>query len=415
MSGHKLLIYVMGLFMLLGASAALAAGDNSGQPTGKTSTNPFADVEIFHVDGSLRHGKQIRVELMGIDKNKIAAQGLAKYTLLMDGIKIMDGPRMLCDGTLVFDIDNDKVEPDTWGKISRCVSSKGSLFITKAQVEISHGDWPRISGNNLFELRYLEPWELWTFLGVYALLLIGFFYAAGTSALIRDPSRQVAKVRKRPFSLGKSQMAFWFVIVLPCFFFIWMISGSLNSLSEQTLILLGISSMTTLVAGYVGKNKADKKEAELPVLEEEKGQLEAKLLRINKELESAAPELKAVLLGQERAANERLAQIKSALPPEPQPAEERSDQAGVPVAPPSGQAEKEVNPAETQGFIKDILRDASGINIHRLQCVIWTLVLGYIFISDTICTLAMPNLSATLLTLLGISNGTYLALKVPEK
>jgi hypothetical protein len=46
--------------------------------------------------------------------------------------------------------------------------------------------------------------------------------------------------------------------------------------------------------------------------------------------------------------------------------------------------------------------------------VSWTIVLGIIFISSVYRNLAMPEFSGTLLTLMGISSGTYLGFKIPE-
>lgn len=69
----------------------------------------------------------------------------------------------------------------------------------------------------------------------------------------------------------------------------------------------------------------------------------------------------------------------------------------------------------TRGFIRDVLSDSSGsISIHRFQMFIWTLVLGVIFIASVYNNLEMPEFSAGLLGLMGISSGTYLGFKVPE-
>ena len=69
----------------------------------------------------------------------------------------------------------------------------------------------------------------------------------------------------------------------------------------------------------------------------------------------------------------------------------------------------------SQGFITDVLRDDSGsISLHRFQMFVWTLVLGVIFIASVYNNLSMPQFSATLLGLMGISSGTYLGFKVPE-
>jgi hypothetical protein len=62
----------------------------------------------------------------------------------------------------------------------------------------------------------------------------------------------------------------------------------------------------------------------------------------------------------------------------------------------------------------DILSDANGVSFHRFQIAAWTFVLGIIFIIQVYKVLAMPTFDDTLLTLMGISAGTYLGLKVPE-
>jgi uncharacterized membrane protein YeiH len=69
----------------------------------------------------------------------------------------------------------------------------------------------------------------------------------------------------------------------------------------------------------------------------------------------------------------------------------------------------------SEGFLRDILSDSAGVSLHRFQMFVWTLVLGVIFIASVYKNLEMPEFSATLLGLMGISSGTYLGFKVPEK
>ncbi len=70
---------------------------------------------------------------------------------------------------------------------------------------------------------------------------------------------------------------------------------------------------------------------------------------------------------------------------------------------------------KSDGFLRDVLSDPTGISIHRFQMFAWTLILGVIFIASVYKNLEMPQFSATLLGLMGISSGTYLGFKVPEK
>ena len=78
------------------------------------------------------------------------------------------------------------------------------------------------------------------------------------------------------------------------------------------------------------------------------------------------------------------------------------------------EASVRVNPA-SGNFLKDILSDATGVTLHRFQMLVWTLVLGIVFAVQVYRNLAMQDFSPELLALQGISGGTYLGFKVPEK
>jgi hypothetical protein len=67
------------------------------------------------------------------------------------------------------------------------------------------------------------------------------------------------------------------------------------------------------------------------------------------------------------------------------------------------------------GFLNDVMSDPTGVSLHRFQMFVWTLVLGVIFCGNVFKDLEMPQFSATLLGLMGVSSGTYLGFKVPEK
>ncbi|HEX4953746.1 MAG TPA: hypothetical protein VF017_10175 [Thermoanaerobaculia bacterium] len=71
--------------------------------------------------------------------------------------------------------------------------------------------------------------------------------------------------------------------------------------------------------------------------------------------------------------------------------------------------------AASAGFWQDLLEGPGGLAFHRFQMVVWTLLLGLIFVLSVYRSLAMPEFSATLLGMLGISSGTYLGFKFPER
>lgn len=72
-------------------------------------------------------------------------------------------------------------------------------------------------------------------------------------------------------------------------------------------------------------------------------------------------------------------------------------------------------PEGTSGvFFRDLLSDGSGITIQRFQMLVMTIALGLMFLIQVATRLTMPEFDASLLTLLGISAGTYVGLKIPE-
>ena len=69
---------------------------------------------------------------------------------------------------------------------------------------------------------------------------------------------------------------------------------------------------------------------------------------------------------------------------------------------------------ESGVFFRDLLSDANGITIQRFQMLVMTIALGLMFLIHVATRLTMPEFDASLLTLLGISAGTYVGLKIPE-
>jgi len=75
-----------------------------------------------------------------------------------------------------------------------------------------------------------------------------------------------------------------------------------------------------------------------------------------------------------------------------------------------------LGPRASEGFFHDLISSDRGVvALDRLQVVVWTLVLGGIFLTSVLWDLTMPEFSATMLALMGISSGTYIGFKLPMK
>ena len=73
-------------------------------------------------------------------------------------------------------------------------------------------------------------------------------------------------------------------------------------------------------------------------------------------------------------------------------------------------------PGVTAGWWHDLVsNDRGAVALDRFQVVVWTLVLGGVFLTAVLWDLTMPEFSATMLALMGISSGTYIGFKLPMK
>ncbi len=67
-----------------------------------------------------------------------------------------------------------------------------------------------------------------------------------------------------------------------------------------------------------------------------------------------------------------------------------------------------------RGLFYDILSDENGISMHRFQALIFNVLFGLTFIVTFWSTDAFPEFNNAELALMGVSSGTYLALKTNE-
>ena len=70
---------------------------------------------------------------------------------------------------------------------------------------------------------------------------------------------------------------------------------------------------------------------------------------------------------------------------------------------------------EHEDFLKDILSDNEGMNVHRLQMLLWTVVFGIIFVHQVIKGGKFPDYDAQIYGLMGISSLTYVWFKRSER
>lgn len=243
--------------------------------------------------------------------------------------------------------------------------------------------------------------------GVISLLVIlftfvFFIWLVRTTNIIRAPGPAPAPGKLRPYNLGRAQMAFWFFLIYVSYLVIWLITDALDTITASLLALMGISAGTALSEAMIDSGKDTAQSAQLQDRTAEKLSLEQSVSGIQARIDnlnamtSPTPEELAsrdTLNKQLQENRTRLAQVSDQIQALTQPVS-----ANVSVS-----------------FLRDILSDSSGYSFHRFQIFAWTIVLGIIFVSAVYNSLNMPEFSATLLGLMGLSSGTYIGFKFPEK
>jgi hypothetical protein len=308
---------------------------------------------------------------------------------------------------------SDKVSREDWDPVLRTPGTSPKMQLAvgiyDANRNIAHVmALPEKAGKTDQRLEFhlqLISWEGWTLFGLIILgvAILVFAYMSVFTGMVRDTTCPVREDGLPPFSLGRCQMAFWFFLVISAFYFIWIITGrgDTDTINSTVLTLIGISAGTALGSAIVGKNEAATKEAD------------AATKKAAGKVVPSPPTVKVYPV-EIKAAQKALAQAKAAGDIDKIRAL-TSDVARL-------KGELKRWRAQHWGqLLLDLLseQDVSKgenrvVTFHRFQIVVWTLILGVVFVSEVLTKLAMPVFDNTLLTLMGISSGTYLGFKVAK-
>jgi len=252
------------------------------------------------------------------------------------------------------------------------------------------------------ELTIFSRWYGIIALVIVVVTLILLVYLSRNTNLIRQPGPKPPKGKLRPYNLGRTQMAFWFFLVYASYVVIWLITDDLDTITPSLLGLMGISAGTALSEAMIDSGKDAANVSQLQDLTAEKSSLEQSTTELQSQIDAlnAKATMEPEDLTNRDNLNKQLLDNRTRL----------------------GQLNQQIEaltPSESSGisggFLQDNLSDGSGYSFHRFQIFAWTIVLGVIFVSSVYNTLTMPEFSATLLGLMGISSGTYIGFKFPEQ
>jgi hypothetical protein len=165
------------------------------------------------------------------------------------------GPPEACDpytGEVRFELDRTADSDRSW----HVLLAEPVSFTKKVAVSIgSKGQLAFPTDVDGFELEIVPAVEFTLFLiGLLLTLLLAVLLAKRTT-ILRDrvPGLPASQA---PYSLSRFQLAFWSLLVIAAYLFIWLITEELDTITGSVLALLGIGSATALGANVIDQGKA---------------------------------------------------------------------------------------------------------------------------------------------------------------
>lgn len=388
MKPHTLML-IVGIILL---SSRVASAQPAQTPVPITVTRAWLQGDEQRGDAGFGDRILVEVEHLSdaIQKDKLNPHDLVLYLngQALKGLKVV-GIEGINRNWLAFDLQRTQDSDPVWRALLGSPGWKDNYREVSVSVGLpDKGAIPQ-SVANYRPVIYLRLYNRWWAVGsiIFMIVVLGLFVTmAIVGNVIRDSEPpDPPPGAKKPYSLALTQAAWWFFLVVGSFAFIYLITGDYNTMTSQALLLMGIGTGTALGAFMVNATKRNTADTELSALLPQRATLDAEVKQLTA---AATPDTVALAAKQAQLAelDKKIAEAKSGL--------------SQPVS---------------EGFRKDLLTDVNGIALHRFQMVIWTIVLGVVFFIDVYRDLAMPEFSATLLALMGISAGTYLGFKIPER
>ena len=382
---------------------------------------PLAKIEKIDTPIQLKESLVVHLD------SKMAADAATKVRLFLKDREIKDlHPEIRPGGReIVFPLEMTPDNRKIWASLLGSPSNGKTPLPVAIYVGDVRLEWQadNQADNRTVDFVVYSPWLMLLAGALVLAVIIYILCTAGRTTMLRDTLVPQIRISDRPFSLARSQMAWWFVLILPSFLLVYGITGSTEAISPQALVLLGITSATTLGSVLIDGSRTGQAALLGP-------KLVAAGITTCADVERAAETVFGgpvkghwtgqALADQAEPTAKLLADLEAKMA-DPESAHEviperisalRNKAAAIAIL---QKYDALIADYRSVSWWIDVINDINGPTVHRLQIVAWTAVLGIIYIIETYHSLQVPQFSENLLALMGISSGVYLGLKVPEQ
>jgi len=407
---QKLKVVQLAALLLIIVSTAFAQGTTQ-QPTPSPTPTPAAQPaasptptppKVVTMLGNLELDDLVEVRIENLEK-WAETNDATKLVPYINGRAIIGNyPEELHleRGRLIYHLEITPENKKVW------IDLLGAPHTLRESATLSVG----LEKNSAFDSVYqTNPVTLTVISPVYGLIalvvilgtLFFMIWLVRNTNVIREPGPPPAPGKRRPYNLGRAQMAFWFFLIYASYMAIWLITAALDTITSSLLALMGISAGTALGEALIDTGKDTTKANQLQDLTAEKQALDQGIAQTQADLDAIDPSSpSATDVANRESLVRQLTETRTRMNQIDQQLRTFNLQQSAPTS---------------SGFLRDILSDSSGYSFHRFQIFAWTIVLGIIFVSSVYNNLTMPEFSTTLLGLMGLSAGTYIGFKFPEQ
>ncbi len=212
-----------------------------------------------------------------------------------------------------------------------------------------------------FQLVLISVWWLvFGFIAVVA-VIVAIWAAGSRTNLLKDSLLPQLAPKKQTFSLGRWQMAFWFTLIFAAFVFLFVLLWDYNTVTTQALVLMGLSSATAIFAVQIDASK------------------DTPIGATNQTLQALGLRTYSDVLQLDEEIKERNAELNSTPPPEAV-TKLRLQTELTDLLSKMRTYQEITRPFWSQGWYNDLTTDVNGPALHRLQVLVWTLMLGVVFV-----------------------------------
>lgn len=388
---------------------AESAPTTTGNPPPSAITTAADGLQIVSLaespDTGSVNGQPSHIRLNGklwVVLNHPPPDGATKYALFLNDeeIKGLDPPVVTSyrsQPALLFILKRTSLNDTFWRDLLGSPRSDHVDVLVSLGRQSGAGSSDRIVGapdSARFGLEVFTGLDLALATGVILLVLILVWGHARNRTTLRDNLLPQLPPSRQPYSLGRSQMAFWFTLIFAAFVVLFFLLQDTNVLTSQALLLMGISGTTAAAAVAVDVAKTSPADVANCAL---------RALGLNT-YEDVQRVQREILVRQQQ-----LAALSPTSPQRMQLQIEINDRTSI-----LRTFDDKTRPFVSQGWFKDVTTDINGPTVHRLQVVFWTAALGAIFLYSVYRNLAMPEFNGTLLMLMGISSAGYVGFKIQE-